>query len=319
MNKTIKIFASLLLVIGFFLAAMAFFTSQREENAGLSKNFEDLVEEKKVQVAVAARDLPAGHLLTPEDIGLEKLAQMPQGGYATSSLLLGKTISQDIPKNQVLTKSSLLEGVAGMLAPGERAISIKVDEASAVGHKVQPGDWVDIFVVLRKDSQEVGDTQARMVLPRKRVLAYGAKIQGESMDTESSKEQKNTVARTAVVAVQVDEINRLILAEQHGQMQLALRSPFDHNEPSADILKQIVGINVRHALNQDVSKETFALDASLTSLKLSELGRDSALKPSAAAKNIKKTDQGTRKTSSVGNRGQVVEVIKGVNRETVRY
>ncbi len=38
---------------------------------------------------------------------------------------------------------------------------------------MQPGDYVDVFLVLRRDNQEIGASHARMLLPRLRVLAYG--------------------------------------------------------------------------------------------------------------------------------------------------
>lgn len=320
MNKISKIAAVLLLAMGVLLAMVAFFSNSNVPKNNQPLSAESAANTSKVQAVVAARDLPAGHLLTAEDVSLEHLPQMPPGGFASTSLVVGHSTSVEIAKNDVLTPLSLLDGLAGMLAAGERAVSIKVDEASAVGHKVRPGDWVDIFVVLRQDGKEVESTQARMLLPRKKVMAFGAKIQGEAKDEASkNKEPQSAVARTAVVAVQVEEVNRLLLAEQQGQVQLALRSPLDHNAPSADMLKQIPGISVRTVLNQDVSNETAAIDSSLMALKMADLGRDAK---EAAASRAAKPPPGkpaVRKAGTTTAKGVPVEVIRGVHRDTVRY
>ena len=117
------------------------------------------------------------------------------------------------------------------LQAGERAVAIKVDESSAVGHKLAPGDWVDVLVVLRKDSQEVDATQARQLLARKRVLAYGSQMEGAAgKDGADEAARTGQPPRTAVLAVQAQEVNALLLAERQGQVLLALRNPLDRED-----------------------------------------------------------------------------------------
>ena len=317
MNKISKISAIALLVIGALLAVWAVLSTQKVAAPIASGAATNGAEIPQVQAVVAARHLPAGHWVTPEDITMKQFAQMPTEGVAKASLVVGRTTAVEIAQDSAFKASSLLEGLAGLLAEGERAVSIKVDEASAVGHKLKPGDWVDVFVVLRRDGQEVEATQSRMLLPRKRVIAYGAKTHSDVPESDAkNNDAQNVIARTAVLAVQVQEVNRLLLAEQQGQVQLALRSPLDHNEPSADMLSKIPGLNLSPDSNQSVSFETNSLDSSLLALKMSELGGDRVASPIFNKSTHAAPLKLRRKSSSTG---VAVEVLRGSRKEIIHY
>lgn len=320
MNRISKISAVALLVIGALLAVWALFSSQKITSPSVPVSASSGTGTPQVEAVVAARHLPAGHWVTPEDVTMKNFAQMPSDGVAVASLVVGRTTAVEIAQDSAVQASSLLEGIAGLLAEGERAVSIKVDESSAVGHKLKPGDWVDVFVVLRRDGQEVESTQARMLMPRKKIMAYGEKIQGElKEDGSKNKDAQTATARTAVIAVPVQEVNRLLLAEQQGLLLLALRSPLDQNEPSADMLKQIPGLNVLPAANQDVSHETAALNASLHALKMSDLGGDVGNVLSRAPGKQLQVRAANRTLNTPTPNGAVVEIVRGKNKETIRY
>lgn len=59
-----------------------------------------------------------------------------------------------------------------MIRPDERALGVMIDEVSAAGGQLSPGDYVDILLFLRQDS---GNPQqsAQVVLPAVRVLSVG--------------------------------------------------------------------------------------------------------------------------------------------------
>lgn len=319
MSKISKIMAIMLLVFGFFLAIAAFLISK---NNASETNLAPAEQREKIlfDVVFSKRDLPAGYFVTAEDVVKKTDEQKINGSFDDIGAVVGRTTAHEIKKDAVLQRNNFLEGVAGLIAEGERAVSIKVDEVSAVGHKIKPGDWVDLFVVLKRDGQEVDGTQARMLLPRKKVIAYGSSIYGEIQDSESKdKEKSKGVARTAVIAVKVEEVNRLLLAEQQGQVQLALRSPLDQNEPSADMLRQLPGLNVRKTVNQDVSDATAAINDSLAAIKFEDLAKDVGFL--AIYKVAEKQSRIAKKSSVVPKNvsGVAVEVIRGNRKETVRY
>lgn len=319
MSKFIKISAIALFILGVLMAVFAFFTASNPKVEEVQRVVQPKETKAQLAVVTAARDLPAGHLLTEEDVVVTHLEQMPEGSFATPHLVQGRTLAEPVKHASVITEQRLVAGLAGLLAEGERAISINVNEAMAVGHKLKPGDWVDVFVVMNRDGQDVESAQARLLLPQKKILAYGEKLllAPATKEDDTSKAPGKQVARTAVLAVPVEEINRLLLAEKQGQLQLALRSPLDRHEPSADILKQIPGMTVPTPASEDVHQVTAALDGSLSALKTADLVVDAA-QPAAKAKAAPKVER-VRSGKSGGDAGASVEIIRGTQREMLRY
>jgi pilus assembly protein CpaB len=228
MHKGFKFVALALVVLGGGLACMAFLVSgpAKAPAAPAPGAVAPLV-----SMVVASKALPAGHLLQAEDVRLQPVAMLPPGAVALEASVLGRTLAQPAAEGDPVIASRLLGGIAAGLQPGERAVAIKVDESSAVGHKLAPGDWVDVLVVLRKDSQEVDATQARQLLARKRVLAYGSQMEGGAGKGGADEAARTgQPPRTAVLAVQAQEVNALLLAERQGQVLLALRNPLDRED-----------------------------------------------------------------------------------------
>jgi pilus assembly protein CpaB len=255
---------------------------------------------------------------------------MPALGIGNVQAVIGRSTAVEIAQGTPLQTSSLLDGLAGLLQSGERAVAIKVEEFSSVGHKVKPGDWVDVFAVLRKDATEVEDTQARLLLPRKRVLAFGAQLHPAAQSTQEKKDEDpqrrgtEVAARTAVIAVHVEEVNRLILAEQQGQVLLALRSPLDQVQPSAEIWQQTMGVVQAPEIAGAATGGASAMDASLTALTLSALTGVPEAKATATARSVASQPRvGAQRTQTRRNTvpvsGTSVEVVRGTRSETVRY
>ena len=228
MHKGFKFVALALVVLGGGLAWMAFLVSG-PARAPVAPTPGTVA--PTVSMVVASKALPAGHLLQAEDVRLQPVAMLPPGAVALEASVLGRTLAQPAAEGDPVIASRLLGGIAAGLQAGERAVAIKVDESSAVGHKLAPGDWVDVLVVLRKDSQEVDATQARQLLARKRVLAYGSQMEGAAgKDSADEAARPGQPPRTAVLAVQAQEVNALLLAERQGQVLLALRNPLDRED-----------------------------------------------------------------------------------------
>lgn len=228
MHKGFKFVALALVVLGGGLAGMAFLVSG-PARAPVAPTPGTVA--PTVSMVVASKALPAGHLLQAEDVRLQPVAMLPPGAVALEASVLGRTLAQPAAEGDPVIASRLLGGIAAGLQAGERAVAIKVDESSAVGHKLAPGDWVDVLVVLRKDSQEVDATQARQLLARKRVLAYGSQMEGAAgKDGADEAARTGQPPRTAVLAVQAQEVNALLLAERQGQVLLALRNPLDRED-----------------------------------------------------------------------------------------
>ncbi|SAI58503.1 Flp pilus assembly protein [Bordetella ansorpii] len=193
-----------------------------------------------VPVVVAARAIPAGERIAADALKIEQWHAQPTQAYATTEKLVGEYARLDIAAGQPLGDALLAKGLARYLQPGERAVTIPVDETSGVQNRVLPGDVVDLFFVLDRGA-EVPGTQTRLLQSRVKVLAYGLKsVDGppageEQASAPGQSRSPPPAPRNAVLAVPVDKVNELLLAAKSGRLQMALRAPQDEAMPDPDL------------------------------------------------------------------------------------
>ncbi|SEL68910.1 pilus assembly protein CpaB [Pseudoxanthomonas sp. GM95] len=238
---------------------------------------------QSTKVVVAARALPAGLPVQALDLEQVERKGAPVGAFLRVEDVVGRSPSQSVSSGSVLTENQFKGGLALALRPGERAIAIPVDELAGAGNRVAPGDLVDVFLSIRDQGDDprvpaaAAGSQARLLLPRLRVLSYGdrdvdspALVQGtapqsrEEGNADAPAPQREdraaaitaragagvsraaaTVARSAVLAVPVDGADRLILAAQTGKLFLALRHPGDEGMPDQELFpapRQVLGL-----------------------------------------------------------------------------
>ncbi len=177
---------------------------------------------------VATRLLPAGAPITDDALRVVMLPVRPSGGFSDTSLVTKRVPLSDIGANVPVLEAQLSSGFAEQVAVGERAVAVHIDEASAVGNRIRPGNFVDVFFTLKRDGASVGRgaeitrSQTRLLLSRVRVLAFGSTVSGAGNPT-----QFGVGARTAVLAVPTADVDRLELADSAGRVLLALRNPRD--------------------------------------------------------------------------------------------
>lgn len=111
-------------------------------------------------------------------------------------------------------------GLATILEPGKKAITIRINDVVGVGGFVLPGDRVDIFVtndakgMKNKDGSEV-DPYTDLLLQNVRVLAVDQNF--------DPKHNKPILGRTITVEASLAEAQRITLASTIGSLSLVLR------------------------------------------------------------------------------------------------
>lgn len=142
------------------------------------------------------------------------------GAVARSPILAGEPIT-----TQKLVKAGQGGILAAILPAGMRAVSTKIKEETAVGRLILPNDHVDVILTRqlrgKNGSEEhVSDTLFRNV----RVLAVGQQI-----ETKEGKKSTEGAANTATLELTPRQSETLALANQMGEISLALRSIADLN------------------------------------------------------------------------------------------
>ena len=219
------------------------------------------------QVVVAGEDID---IRTEVTEGMLTMKTVPgdealQGAYSDYEPVVGQVTRQDIFKGEQVTRSKvgpqtdteIEQGLSFVISAGMRGFSIKVDETSAVGGLLLPGDLVDVIAVFQ-DEDDFDVDKAVTLLQNIEVLAVAQTAQesipapaSEQADAEATPEsdgeavanqgtlgtrpedvETNPSARTVTLAVTPEQAQLLALSQAQGKLVLALRPYGDAAEVS---------------------------------------------------------------------------------------
>lgn len=194
--------------------------------------------EKMSRVVAAARDLGAGARLGKSDLKLVSLPakDLPKSSLLDPALAEGKALLYPVMANEPLTTNKLsvlagAEGVAAIIEPGKRAISVPITDITGVAGLIQPRMHVDVLFTRIGSMAEALTT---VVLEDVTVLSIGKnteiqQAQPSQSSTQTSATPNVTQQRAVTLLVTPEEAGRLELAKNQGRLSLALRNPLDRS------------------------------------------------------------------------------------------
>ncbi len=176
-----------------------------------------------LQVIVAQRDLPMGTRLQPDmlqTMAWPKAAAI-QDPLTELDQAVGRVIHMPVQRGEPLLQSKLAAvgekgGLSSVLGPGQRAVTVKVNEIVGVAGFALPGNFVDVMVNM-PDSQN--QPVSKIVIERIRVLAVAQDV--------SSNESKPRVVNAVTLQVSPQQAEQIDLARSVGTLSLVLRSQGD--------------------------------------------------------------------------------------------
>ncbi len=185
----------------------------------------------KTQAVVAARDLPVGAIIKPEDVRLIDWPGdlLPAGFASKPEQVVGRGVITAVAANEPLLQSKLADKASGgglpiVIPPGMRAMSVRVDEVIGVAGYVVPGTRVDVILTVKPPGPNQQEL-SRIVLQNVRALASGQII-------EKDPEGKPITTRVVTLQLSPEEAEALALASNQGKIQLALRNGLDMDSVS---------------------------------------------------------------------------------------
>jgi pilus assembly protein CpaB len=107
--------------------------------------------------------------------------------------------------------------LAAVVGENMRAVSVRVNDVVGVAGFLLPGNRVDVVAAYRDRT----DTLSETVVQNVKVLAID--------QSASSDKNEPVVVRAVTLEVTPEDAEKLILAEQRGSIQLALRNPLDES------------------------------------------------------------------------------------------
>jgi pilus assembly protein CpaB len=176
--------------------------------------------------AVVAKDmLPVGTLIDSQQVTLVPWpADAPvAGGFSKIEDVTGRGLISSVVQNEPITESKLAPREAGGGLPpsipqGMRAMSVKVNDVIGVSGFTLPGTRVDVVVTVRPDDESI----SRVVVSNVQVLASGTRF-----DQDAARNGQAVQAAVVTLLVTPEDSERIALAQNEGQIMLALRNPMD--------------------------------------------------------------------------------------------
>lgn len=210
---------------------------------------------RQIYVVVAANDLPAGSMLKNADLAKDLVFQNTVGDRAilpeSVREIIGKKLLFNISRGNPIQWSDVdvpfrgEAGLAEMINPGMRAISISVDTVSSVSSMIKPNDRVDVLGTFTFPSATLTgavETVTLTVLQDVTVLATGQSMARKTPGSDNRPERAVKGYSTVTFEVTSREAELLVFAQTvKGRLCLALRNPSDMS-----FLTDLPQINFEH-------------------------------------------------------------------------
>jgi pilus assembly protein CpaB len=201
--------------------------------------------ESRIEVMVAAHDLQVGAKIEEHDIRIIKISatDLPPGAPRRRADVVGRGVIVPISEGEFILPNRFAAENAGaglppLIAPGMRAVSVRVDDVISVDGFVKPGTRVDVLLT---GTLPGGERQTTTVLQNVKVLASG-----HSLERNVSSEANNTSVVTLVLPLA--DAQKLALATSEGHILLVLRNPLDLTRDA------VAPVNLRDLDNSPTAK-----------------------------------------------------------------
>jgi len=186
-----------------------------------------------VPVLTAALDIPLGTKIEARHVAtIQMLADTaPAGAFKDVKAIEGKIAVAEFVKGEILLALRFADqgggsALSAVVAENMRAVSVRVNDVVGVAGFLLPGNRVDVVAAFRDRT----DTRSETIVQNVKVLAID--------QTASTDKNEPVIVRAVTLEVTPEDAEKLILAEERGSIQLALRNPLDaklNHKPAAAV------------------------------------------------------------------------------------
>lgn len=184
---------------------------------------------RSASVVVAHDAIEPGTRLTALHLRVAEwpLLSRPAGGYSSIDGLVGRVVRVALQPGEPVIENRLAAadargGLASIITPGKRAVSVRVNDVVGVAGFALPGSFVDVIVSARDAGEK----------PFSRTVLHRVKVLAAAQDTWADP-AKPRLVNAVTLELSPDEAERLDLARTVGTLSLVLRNELDA-EPLAD-------------------------------------------------------------------------------------
>jgi pilus assembly protein CpaB len=191
------------------------------------------------EVLVATRELPVGTIIDAEAIKFMAWPKdLVEGAYYTKeenadlSKLQGTVVRYPIPAGQPITQGGLVKPgdrgfLAAALGPGMRAVTVPVNDKSAVAGFVFPGDRVDLIL-----TQEIAGGGDGPPLKASETVLRNVRVLATDQRTDKQVDDKGNTVVTTYSSITIEATpkiaEKIAVMQTVGSLSLSLRSIADN-------------------------------------------------------------------------------------------
>jgi pilus assembly protein CpaB len=196
-------------------------------------------------VVIAARDMTEGEKMDRPSLALAQwpAGTAPESAFATLDSAIGRVVRVAVFKGEAIVPGRLAPpgtgpGLEVKIAPGKRAMALKINDVAGLSGLIQPNSRVDVLVTLGANTQQNTKEQAKLFMSNMRVLSVGTQV-------ERGDDGKPIQATTATLEVTPQQAEQIAVAVNQGTIQLVLRGYGDPDSvttpgaTSTDVLAQL--------------------------------------------------------------------------------
>ena len=230
-------------------------------------------------VVIVARDVPLGKRIESADIKVVRTvgSSIPPDAFTQAEAAIGHVSKSALLAGEILIDRRLSNysggsALAAVLAPGMRAVTVRVDDVIGVGGFVLPENRVDVVAAF----QEGNSSQAETILQDIRVLAVDQRSDPGTNEA--------LLVRAVTLEVTPAGAEKIAAAQQRGRIQLTLLNPISATTATNDPIAQ----------TEVVVRAPKLIEAGIFAIKTPQLER--AREPSPPVTLIRGTQITTRKS-----------------------
>lgn len=207
-----------LIVVALVFAAIAAFLATQ-----WMKSRVDAIDASKsslANVVVTTRDVPMGKRIEAEDLRVVRTTaeSLPADAFDDTEDVLGQVSRSPLLAGEIMIERRLSRylggsALASVVAPGMRAVTVRVDDVIGVGGFVLPENRVDVISAFREQDAH----RAQTILSNIRVLAVD---QRSDPGTDGA-----LLVRAVTLEVTPEGAEKIAAAKERGTIQLTLRNP----------------------------------------------------------------------------------------------
>jgi pilus assembly protein CpaB len=180
------------------------------------------------QVVVAAVDIELGSRINPQMTSLVAWPRgsLPDGAFQDVKELQDRVVKVGVQRGEALLERKLAPmgtqgGLSAVIAPGKRAMTVRVNDVIGVAGFALPGNYVDVMVNAQQERGK-GETDRQISMTVLEHVLVLAVAQEAGRD-----ETKPKVVSAVTLELSPADAEKLDLARSIGTLSLALRNQLD--------------------------------------------------------------------------------------------